>query len=252
MRRALGLIVLLALSLASRTPMFAAYFSDAQIQEAAEAALGPTGDTAGLSGIKVRCDTGILTLAGTADSLSVLRQAVRRVGAIPGVVDVIVTATVLRRGIPDAQVLTAVQDALGTLPFAPGRIQALVKDGRVSLSGTCGSYPARLQAEEAIAKVAGVADIVNRIEVTAETNLSEQGLSRLIRTRLTSGASSIPGNIEISVHGDAVTLTGRVPLFLNRIEAAEAVLGVPGVQEVNNRLLVDPALVTPTSAPLTP
>jgi osmotically-inducible protein OsmY len=253
MRRLLAILLPLALlQLAPAGSGMAASPSDEQILQAAEAALGPPGGTPGLTGLKVRCDTGILTLGGIADTLSALRQAVRRAGAIPGVVDVVVSATVSRRAIPDAQVLAEVQNVLRSPSLNGGSMQASVRDGRVALTGSCGSYASKVLAEEETAKLAGVVEIVNRIQVTAETNLSEQGLSHLIQTRLASAGSAVPGKIQVSVHGDVVTLTGRVPLYLNRIEIEEAVLAIPGVREVSNRLLVDPALATPAAPPATP
>ena len=48
------------------------------------------------------------------------------------------------------------------------------------------------------------------------------------------------------------TLRGKVPLYLNRIEAEEMALSVPGVAEVDDRLVVDPSLVPSAAASITP
>ena len=245
MRRLDRLTCFVALALVC-TPTFAdsPSLTDENIEAAVMAALTPDEKLPGSAGLKVRCDVGILTLGGTADTLYTLDQAVRQAGAVPGVVDVVVDATVPRSRIPDTEILAEVQKAMQVPSFSFVSIQATVGGGRVTLSGTAGSYAQKLLAEREISKIAGVTGIQNRIVVKAETNVSETGLSRLVFSRLTAGGSPVAGKFDVSIRGNVAILTGRVPLFLNRLEATEAALGVPGIQEVDNRLVVDPSRVT--------
>ncbi len=163
------------------SPAVSGSLSDDRIAAAVEASLARAESASGSSGLKVRCDEGILTLGGTAETLYSLDQAVRRAGAVPGVVEV-----------------------------------------------------------------------QNRIAVTSETNVTAQGLARLVISRLTRDSSPVTGLFQVSIQGSVATLTGRVPLYVNRLEATEVVLAVPGIQQVDNRLLVDPLLGPPPSAPTRP
>jgi osmotically-inducible protein OsmY len=144
--------------------------SDERMEAAVEAALSRLDNVSGTSDLKVGCDEGILILGGTVETLYTLDQAVRRAGSIPGVVDVVVTATVPRLGIPDSGILAGVQQALRTPSFSFVNIQASVGGGRVALTGTCGSYTQKLLAEREISKISGVVEVKNRIAVTSETN----------------------------------------------------------------------------------
>jgi osmotically-inducible protein OsmY len=245
LHRNILLVALGALWLAS--PAASDSLSDDRIAAAVEAALARPESALGSSGLKVRCDEGILTLGGTAETLYSLDQAVRQAGAVPGVVDVVVTAAVGRLGVSDSEILADLQQALQTPSLSFANIQAAVGGGRVTLTGTCGSHGQKLQAEREISKIPGVAEVQNRIAVTSETNVTAQGLARLVIARLTRGSSPVAGRFQVSIQGSVAILTGRVPLYLNRLEASEAVLTVPGIQQVDNRLLVDPALASPPS-----
>jgi osmotically-inducible protein OsmY len=248
MHRVLKLILPVALGLVWLPSLAApASISDARIEQAVSAVLADSETVSGAAGLKVRCDEGILTLGGKADTLYALSQAVRRAGAVPGVVDVVVTATVPRLKIPDSQILADVQLALQTPSFSFMGIQASVGGGRVVLTGKCGSYAQKLLAEQEISKISGVVEMQNRIDVTSETNVSEEALSRLVLSRLSRGPTPVAGRFQVSVHGKLAILTGRVSLYLNRLEASEIALGVPGINEVDNRLVVDPSLSPPPS-----
>jgi len=223
---------------------------DDRIEAAVEASLAGA-DTAGISGLRVRCDEGILILGGTADTLFAIDQAVRLAGAVPGVVDVVVSATVPRRSIPDAEILASVQRALQTPSFSFVSIQTTVGYGRVKLSGSSGSYAQKILAQREISRISGVLEIQNRIIVKTETNVSQEGLARLAASRLTS-ASSVAGIIKVTIRGKVAVLSGRVPLFITRLEATEAALSIPGIQAVDNRLVVDPALTPLPPQPARP
>ena len=246
-------ILLIALgALLIPTPAAPGSLSDDRIQAAAEAALGRPEVISGISGLRVQCDEGILTLKGIAETLFAIDRAVRLAGAVPGVVDVVVSATVPRQRVPDAEILAEMRKALQIQAFSFVNIQATVGYGRVVLSGSSGSYAQKLLAEREISKISGVLEIQNRITVKAETNVSEKGLARLVATRLISESSPVSGILKVAIRGKVAVLSGRVPLFLTRLEATEAALNIPGIQEVDNRLVVDPNLTPLPSQPTRP
>ena len=243
-QRNILLITLGALWLA--TPAAPGSLSNDQVEAAVEAALARAESVSGSSGLKVRCDEGILTLGGTAETLYSLNQAVRQAGTVPGVVDVVVTA-VPRPGVSDSEIRAGAQQVLQTPSFSYVNNQAAVGSGRVTLNGTSGSYAQKLLAEREISKIPGVVEVRNRIAVTSETNLSDERLALVVLSRLTSASGAIAGLFRVSIRGSVAILTGRVPLYLSRLEASETALGVSGIQQVDNRLLVDPVLAPPPS-----
>lgn|GEM_PF-2297015 len=233
------------------TPAAPGTLNDDRIEAAVEASLAGA-NTAGISGLRVRCEEGILILGGTADTLFAIDQAVRLAGAVPGVVDVVASATVPPRSIPDAEILASVQRALQTPSFSFVGIRTTVGYGRVVLSGSSGSYAQKILAQREISRIPGVLEIQNRITVKTETNVSEEGLARLVAARLTSTTSPVAGIFKVAIRGKVAVLSGRVPLFLTRLEATEAALNIPGIQEVDNRLVVDPNLTPLPSQPTRP
>ncbi|HEV8376731.1 MAG TPA: BON domain-containing protein [Candidatus Polarisedimenticolia bacterium] len=246
MRRAPAWLLFLGFTLPSLSFAIASSPGDARIVDAVESALMASGDS-GVRGLRVRCEAGILTLGGTADTLSTLDMAHREAARVPGVLDVVVTAVVSRRGIPNAQVLADVRQALGRMDSASGSIQATVGSGRVMLQGVTGTFEQKMMAEKEVSKIPGVSGIQNEIRIGSETNARAHELTRRILSQLRSGPSAIPGRFEVTMKGRTAILKGRVPLYLHRIEAGEAVLSVPGVSSVDNRLVVDPGLVQPAS-----
>ena len=66
------------------------------------------------------------------------------------------------------------------------------------------------------------------------------------------GALLIPTPAAAGSRSDDTVLSGRVPLFLTRLEATEAALSIPGIHEVDNRLVVDPNLTPLPSHPTRP
>jgi osmotically-inducible protein OsmY len=251
LRLLFGFLVPVALCLQDpHLGILAASFDDEEMRSAVEKAIDASGE--GLSGLKVRCDAGILTLGGTAPNLSALRKAIHRAGAVPGIVDIVTAVTIPRHGIPDSQILTDVQNALSLPSIPAGSVQVQVMEGRVTLKGSCGSSSCKMLAEEEAAKIGGVVEITNRIQIPPQTSVSEQGLARLVKNRLASSLTPVSGKIQVTAKGSSVTLTGRVPLYLNRLEASEAALSVPGVASLDNRLLVDPALMASSPSVQTP
>ena len=240
----LGLLLVTATAIASPLPIP----TDVQILDAVQNVLMSSPE-AGARGLRVRCEEGILTLGGTADTLFSLQAAVRQAGTVRGVLDVVVTATVPRRGISNAQVLSDVREALGRMDSASGSIQASIGYGVVVLQGVTGTFGHKMMAEEVVSRIPGVTRIQNDIRVSTETNARAHELSRRILAELRSGSTTLPGGIDVTMKGPVAVLEGRVPLFVHRIEAEEAALSVPGVTSLDNRLVVDPTLTAPASEP---
>lgn len=127
------------------------------------------------------------------------------------------------------------------------RIRVAATDGSIALSGTARSYPEKLAAIEAAARVRGVKAVADDIEVELPRSLRRadaQIAAELARERESS--DSIPKSIRIEVSKGRVTLRGVVESATQRDEAARAVTHIAGVTSISNLIETHPHLeVTP-------
>ena len=216
-----------------------------EIAAAIEEALERDADVAGHAELQVRCEVGIVTISGKADTLHVLHQAERRAGDVRGVLDVVVTAKVSTAGTLDSRILMGIQSALDNPTFRGDNISVWVEEGLARLNGTATTYARKLLAEQSAAEVPGVIRIVNNLQVAAPSEGDDAELARRVTLLLTGGLTPVPGAFEVAVRDRQATLRGRVPLFSHRVQAERLALSVGGVISVDNRLKVDPALSQP-------
>jgi osmotically-inducible protein OsmY len=214
-----------------------------------EEALSRDAGIAGHGTFRVKCEEGIVTLSGSAETLSVLRQAERRAGDILGVLDVVIVCNISTAGAPDSQILLAIQRALDLPAFRGDNIAVAVIDGHVHLSGTTATYARKLLAERSASEVPGAVAVRNNLRVAAPPEGDDAALAWRIRLLLTGGLTPIPGRFDVTVKGREVVLRGEVPLYSHRIQAERLALSVGGIVAVENRLKVDPSLASPRIIP---
>lgn len=219
--------------------------TDGEIAAAIGEALGRDADIPGHAELQVRCEVGIVTISGKADTLHVLHQAERRAGDVRGVLDVVITAKVSTAGTLDSRILMGIQSALDNPTFRGDNISVWVAEGLARLNGTATTYARKLLAERSAAEVPGVVRIVNNLQVAAPPEGDDAELARRVTLLLTGGLTPVPGAFEVTVRDRQATLRGKVPLFSHRIQAERLALSVGGVVSVDNRLKVDPALSPP-------
>jgi osmotically-inducible protein OsmY len=222
--------------------------SDGEIQARVEEALAHDAALGEHASFQVKCEEGVVTLSGKAETLSLLLQAERRAGDIRGVLDVILMAGISTAGRQDSQILLSIQTALDVPTFRGDRISVAVMEGRVHLNGTTATYARKLLSERSAAEVPGVVSVQNNLRVVAPSEGNDAELERRVRLLLTGGLTPVPGEFEVSVKDREVLLNGRVPLYSHRTQAERLALSVGGIRAVQNRLRVDPTLSPPESA----
>ena len=128
--------------------------------------------------------------------------------------------------------------AAGTLrwnvPTGAEQIQAIVKDGYVTLSGQVRWGYQKISAETAIRNLVGVKGIVNDIVVTNAITASE--VKQQIEDAFNRYASRDSKAIDVQVIGSTVTLKGHVRTWQEREDAARSAWATPGVGNVDNQL----------------
>ena len=120
-------------------------------------------------------------------------------------------------------------------------IHVSVKNGLVTLTGTVDEIWQRELARSEAARVRGITEINNLIEVNGEPELTESSIVDKIKSRLASNWDTrfIADQISIKFKKGKVTLSGEVYSWLEREQAESIVLNTAGVKSVQNLLTVN-------------
>jgi osmotically-inducible protein OsmY len=160
------------------------------------------------------------------------------------------------------------RDVLNELEFDPGvnpaQIGVAVNKGVVTLAGFVTSFAEKLaaenvahrvkgvtltgevewpfqrtDAEQAVHKLTGVVDIINRIQIAAPMPSLE--VAEKIERALQRSAELEARGISVRADGGKVVLNGKVRAWHERDLAERAAWSAPGVAAVENRLTVEPS-----------
>ena len=111
-----------------------------------------------------------------------------------------------------------------------------VSGGTVTLSGTLADARHRFSARTATAGIEGVRAVVDDFTTEpVEDEKVQAGVDGLFGRR---ALVPIPGEIVARTKDGVVTLEGEVPRLFDRWQAERAVLGINGVRQVDNRLVL--------------
>jgi osmotically-inducible protein OsmY len=121
-----------------------------------------------------------------------------------------------------------------------------VHGGVVTLMGVVDSWTARLAAQEAAHRVAGVLDVANDLQVKlpGSRERDDTDIARAVRQALEWDVTVPDERIRTTVSNGVVTLEGAVDFWSEHDDAARAVRNLAGVREVKNLLTVEPPAVT--------
>jgi osmotically-inducible protein OsmY len=188
--------------------------------------------------VGVEVDSGVVTLTGTVSSYRKLGQAAQLATKVSGVKDVANKLTVAGPyTLDDTMIAGNVRDAL-TLDFdvPEERIDSVVRDGVVTLSGKVDYWTQREAAHDAVARLGGVRNVNNHIAVAPATRTDQELFEEIrgtIRRRLRFT------DIDVSVDKLNVTLMGKVGTYQTRTEAERIAWSTHGVKDVHNKLVVN-------------
>jgi len=123
-------------------------------------------------------------------------------------------------------------------------VEVRVSNGLVTLSGRVQSYRRKLAAQELAVAVTDSAHVDNRLEVSPPGNSADEDVAEDVRAHIEEHESLVKAAIVVEVRAGRVTLSGTVASDSERTLAQDAALHAPGVQQVANQLVVDPAART--------
>jgi osmotically-inducible protein OsmY len=195
--------------------------------------------------IGVSAKGGVVTLTGSVDTYAqkyVAERAVEKVTGVRAVADelnVRPTGAFLRN---DTDIAHSAVNALAwDIEVPEDKITAKVDSGWITLKGEVNWNYQKIAAERAVRYLAGVKGISNLIEV--KPKVSALVVKSKIEAALKRNAELDAKRITVEAADGKVTLKGNVRSWTERTDAEHAAWAAPGVKEVDDRLLVTPALV---------
>jgi len=118
-------------------------------------------------------------------------------------------------------------------------IGVAAKDRAVTLTGYIDTYSGKLAAERAAKRVRGVRAVANDVEVRLRLERTDADIARDV-VRSLELRSTVPDNVQASLHHGHVTLTGKAMWEFQRRDAEKAVRHIRGVRGVINRVDLAP------------
>jgi len=190
--------------------------------------------------IGVAVENGIVTLTGHVGTYAqrvAAEKAVRRVRGVRGVVEEIKVRFVGEKPPRDedlAQRAVQMLDWSATVPKKAVQVQ--VQDGWVTLTGRVEWQYQKEEAYRSIRRLAGVAGIINTIEVAPKASAPQ--VQSKIEAALKRNAELEADAIKVIVKDAKVTLEGKVHAWYERELAENAAWSAPGVRAVEDRLIL--------------
>jgi osmotically-inducible protein OsmY len=211
---------------------------DLQLDVAAELSWDPKVDS---QAIAVSADDGAVTLRGTVGSVREKREAGKAAARVYGVTEVSNELQVRmldssRRD--DAELRGDVLQSLMLDSLVPMTVDAKVRDGFVTLTGTAKWQYQRDEAEFLTASVPGVSGIKNDITLTSTPGGRDikNDISDAFRRSAKLDADEL--SVDTPSYG-TVILAGAVSSWAEHDEAVAAAWSAPGVTEVDDRIVID-------------
>ncbi|MBU1361538.1 MAG: BON domain-containing protein [Gammaproteobacteria bacterium] len=185
---------------------------------------------------------GVVTLTGHpasyAEKYAIERAAERVMGVRAIAVEMTVRLPAMHER-TDADIAMAVERALEWNVLVPqGKVHPVVEGGWVTLRGEVEWEYQRRAAGAAVRDLLGVKGVSNTIGV--KPRVAPSDVERKIRDALERQADRDARQIQVSVAGDYVTLSGKVRSWAELDSAEGAAWSAPGVACVINRMSVEP------------
>lgn len=190
--------------------------------------------------IGVIVNNGVVTLTGEVSSFAGkwsaedIAKRVSGVRAIANDLQVTIPSSGVRS---DTDIAEAAANALRwNVSLAGTQIKPVVKDGWITLSGNVSWGYQRMSAENTVRSLIGVKGVTNAVIVASTVKVTD--VKQKIEEAFKRHAVLDAKGIEVKVDSATVILKGHVHTWQEHDEASRAAWAAPGVDNVENRLLV--------------
>jgi osmotically-inducible protein OsmY len=188
--------------------------------------------------IGVEVKNGVVTLSGHVDSYAEKLNAERAAQRVAGVKALAVEIDVTLPGISkrtDADIARSVENVLLWTTYLPkDAIKVMVENGWITLSGQVDWGYQRVTAVNAVRYLMGVTGVSDNIII--RPSVSSDTVKSDIEDALKRRAIVDANNISVEVHGNNVTLTGKVHSWSDRDLATHSAWCTPGVNNVKDNM----------------
>jgi osmotically-inducible protein OsmY len=190
--------------------------------------------------LQVTADRGTVRLSGSIASYTEKWAAKRATERVRGVVSVVNNVEVRLPADDertDADLAGTASDALRWNRLVPHElISVAAVRGRLTLTGDVPYHYQREAVYNAVRTLVGVKDVNNHVRI--RPSITPGAVKSDIEKALVRSAEIDAGRIQVTTDGGTVTLSGNVHSCSERDEVGRAVWGAPGVQHVQNDLVV--------------
>lgn len=191
--------------------------------------------------IGVAVDKNVVTLTGHVNSYAEKLAAIaaaRRVKGVHAIAENIEVRYAFQNKTADDQIAKRASDILNWDVLIPSnRVDILVEEGWVTLSGNVDWYFQKTAAEDDVRKLSGVRGVTNKIAIKSSADLAN--VKSKIESALKRRAEVEANAIRVTIHdGNKVILEGKVDNWEERRAAENAAWSAPGVASVEDRLTI--------------
>jgi len=191
--------------------------------------------------IGVTAKDGVITLTGTVDSYtkkSEAEDAAKNVAGVKAVVEKIEIKFGSTWQKDDNEIAKEVLNAFKWNWEVPDdKVKVKVENGWVTLEGELHWHYQKDAAKRLVNNQVGVKGVTNKITIKSETH--DQIEKKDIERAIGRNWSIDDDDIRVKVSGNRVTLNGTVNSFYQRDEAERIAWNAPGVNTVDNELVID-------------
>jgi osmotically-inducible protein OsmY len=192
------------------------------------------------SQIGVEVSNGVVTLSGHVESYYEKWKAenttkkVKGVNALAQEIKVTLPGTSSRS---DSEIAQQIQSLISWSNLDPdNHIKAKVEEGFITLNGTVESHSQKELFQQLISNLIGITGICNLIEI--EPKLSVPLVKKDITESFRRNAIDEANNLDIVIHHNIVTLSGKVHSWSERNSAINAAWAIPSVKNVIDKILI--------------
>jgi len=193
--------------------------------------------------IGVAANKGVVTLTGRvssfAEKIAAERAAMRVRGVKAVAQEILVRYPEDKKTADDEIAARALKLIAWHASIPPDAIKVKVQDGVVTLSGAVPWHYQRSEVEAAVRRLGGVVAVINTVGLRPTHAVRASEIETRIREALKRNAECEGNAIHVSVPNDhTVRLEGQVQAWSERSLAQRAAWSVPGITNVEDRIVV--------------